>query len=229
MDLFINENDVLYTCQKSGNDQMGQMIYEFIIWPSSSKNGTVLFNKTAYSLFFAIDRNSNLYVFDGNYLYIYNAPAYRHLIGGGVWREFPYRIALVDSSSFYVDPNDSVYIIHRGKHQILKRLRDDMLTEIALEKTPILLAVVTDCHNNLYTIDSNASLIIYNSDGEVISTMHNAIDNPMDLDSFPYNMANGKEIIFPEYYASLVLDSRNGDLYVAMYGYDRVTKFSLNK
>jgi hypothetical protein len=108
--------------------------------------------------------------------------------------------------------------------RILKSPLDDEISEIIVDKSPPLLAITVDCHNNVFAIDSNASLIIYNSTGDVISTMHNAIDNPTHSNPGPFFGEYP-----PDYAASLALDFKTGDLYVAMYGYDRVTKFSLNK
>jgi hypothetical protein len=58
--------------------------------------------------------------------------------------------------------------------------------------------------------------------------MYNAIDNPYYSDSWHYGNSNGKTVYIPDYFASLALDSKTGDLYVVMHSYYRVTKFTLN-
>jgi hypothetical protein len=223
--LFIDKNDLLYTCQHDTN-----MKYQFIIWPSSSKNGTVIMTMSGGISIFTIDRDSNIYIIMGINLFIYFAPKYKESTTKRVFGQpvINGRIP-TGSSSIYLDVNNNLYAIDTENYRIQKTPIDDVYSETIVQKSPTLTAVVVDCHNNLYTIDANASLIIYNSAGDVISTMHNAIDNPIDADSWHYNNRNGQKMYIPDYFASLILDSKTGDLYVAMYGYDRVTKFSLNK
>jgi len=194
------------------------------------KNGTVIMTKSEGISIFTIDRYSNIYTIFGINLAIYFAPRYKDFINKRVFgRPFIDGRILTGSSSIYLDANSNLYAIDTDNYRIQKTPIDDEYSETIVQKSPTLVAVVVDCHNNLYTIDSNASLIIYNSGGDVISTMHNAIDNPLNADSWPYTNRSRQKMYIPDYFASLILDSKNGDLYVAMYGYDRVTKFSLNK
>jgi hypothetical protein len=58
--------------------------------------------------------------------------------------------------------------------------------------------------------------------------MYNAIDDPYKSDTWHQVYIDYQTVFIPDYFANLALDSNNGDLYVVMYGYDRVTKFTLN-
>jgi hypothetical protein len=58
--------------------------------------------------------------------------------------------------------------------------------------------------------------------------MYNAIDNPYKSETWEHVYIDRKTVFIPNYFATLALDSKNVDLYVVMYGYDRVTKFTLD-
>jgi hypothetical protein len=59
--------------------------------------------------------------------------------------------------------------------------------------------------------------------------MRNGLDNPMDTRLWPLpGYIQGGEEYMPDFFSSILLDRTNGDLYVIMYGYNRVTKYSLN-
>jgi hypothetical protein len=155
-------------------------------------------NKSGEISIFTIDRDSNIYTIFGIYLEIYFAPRYKDFSTKQVFGQpvINGRIP-TSSSSIYLDANNNLYAIDTDNYRIQKTPIDNEYSETIVQKSPTLTAVVVDCHNNLYTIDANASLIIYNSAGDVISTMHNAIDNPIDADSWPYNNRYGqKKCIF---------------------------------
>jgi hypothetical protein len=222
--LLIDKNDLLYTYQHD-DPATGQII----IWPSSSKNGTVIMIHSGYVAGLAIDRDLNIYIAWGLNIEIRLAPRYKESINNRVFGvPFIEGSLPISASSIYVDVNSNLFAIDTTNHRIQKTPADDKYSETIVQGSPTLIAIVGDCHNNLYTIDSNSSLIIYNSTGDVISTMYNAIDNPYYSDSWHYSNSNGKTVYIPDYFASLALDSKTGDLYVVMHSYYRVTKFTLN-
>ena len=99
-------------------------------------------------------------------------------------------------------------------------------TVLYLDK--LLLAIIGNSHNNLYTSDSNSTSIIYNSTGNVISTMYNAIGDSYKSDTWHQVYIDQQTVFIPDYFATLALNSNNDDRYIVMYGYDRVKKFTLN-
>jgi len=223
--LLIDKNDLLYTYQHDGS-YGGQMI----IWPSSSKNGTVIMIYSGHVAGLAIDRDLNIYIAWGINIEIRFAPRYKESINNRVFGQpFIQGSLPTSASSIYVDANSNLFAIDTTNYRIQKTPPDDKYSETIIQGSPTVVAIAGDCHNNLYTIDSNSSLIIYNSTGDVISTMYNAIDNPYYSDSWPYNThSNGKTLYIPDYFATLALDLKTGDLYVVMHSYYRVTKFTLN-
>ncbi len=62
----------------------------------------------------------------------------------------------------------------------------------------------------------------------MISAMNNTLDNPRDSDYWihSYTGPNNQDYI-PDYFATIALDAKNGDLYVIMFSYNRVAKFTL--
>ena len=220
----IDENDLLYTYQDDTRAS-GQII----IWPSSSKNGTELMKISGRLSGFAVDRELNIYTVQGINLWIWLPPRYKDSILKRVFGKPNIDGMLpTGTSSIYVDFSSNLFAIDMLNYRIQKMEKDDEYSETILSIKPIPLAIIGDCHSHLYTIDSQSSLIIYDLSGEVISTMRNAIDNPYNSDFWQHTYSGQKkENYIPEYFAALTLDSKNGDIYVIMYGYDKVVKFTL--
>jgi hypothetical protein len=114
--LLIDKNDLLYTCQydDSGHDQV-------IIWPSSSKNGTLILNSYGRVFGMAIDRSLNIYIASGINLCIWLAPEYREPIFQRVFGEpFISESLPTSSSSIYIDAHSHLFAIDTENHRIKK-------------------------------------------------------------------------------------------------------------
>ena len=134
----------------------------------------------------------------------------------------------VGSSNLYCDADDNQHAIDISKRRVERIAPYQKYSVRVLTNTPILSAITGDCHKNLYTIDSDATLIIYNSTGHIISKMSGVLDHPRDSPAGKEAYSKlGKGDVMPDFFSSLALNPANGDLYVIMLGYDRVTKFTL--
>ena len=224
--ILIDKNDLLYTYVPSSAGG-GRLI----VWPSTSENGTWHPALISECKGLAIDSTLNPWAASNGL----NIDAYvgaehkqklsRHLFG----EADPEGVLPVGSSNIYIDADDNQHAIDILKRRVERIAPFQKNSERVLIQTPILSAITGDCHKNLYTIDSNATLYIYNFNRELVRRISGILDNPRDS-------AAGKEayaklesgVEMPDFFSSLVLDPRNGDLYVIMFGYDRVTKFPLS-
>lgn len=176
--LLVDKNDLLYTYQQNRGS-----VSQLIIWPSSSKNGTVIMTPSGNIADLAIDRDLNIYMTWGVNVQIYLAPKYKESSFKRIFGEPNINGMLpIGASSIHIDANNNLYAIDIQNHRIQKTPPGDKYSETIVQKSSLLSAVVSDCHNNLYTIDSDSSLLIYNSTGDLISTMQNVLDNPDDSD-----------------------------------------------
>ena len=224
--ILIDKNDRLYTVSP---DTYTSYI-RIIVSSSPSSNGTVILLIPQQVDAIGIDSDFNIYSASMYDLYIYMAPEYKAHTYKKLFGKFnPSGTLPEGSSNIFVDADKTIFAIDAQNRRVQKMTRDDRYADTVLERTPLILAITVDCHNNIYTIDSNATLTIYNSDGEIISRMVNTLDNPRNSEAGKQALQNHKNDSYtPAFFASLVLDQTNGDLYVIMYGYHRVTKFSLS-
>ncbi|CAF3779669.1 unnamed protein product [Adineta steineri] len=223
--LVIDKNDQIYTYQadSDGSDHV-------IRWSSSSKNGTYLIKISGRMADFTIDQDFNIYVAMGVNLWIYLAPTYKGTLTKRVFGQPNVSGALPHgTSSIYVDMNKNLFAIDMENYRVQKMPMDNEYSDTILTVNPSPFAIVGDHYGYIYTIDTHASLIIYNSTGEVVCTFpNNTLDNPCYSDYWNYPCIGQKKGEYiPDYFATITLDSNNNDLYVIMYGYDIVVKYTI--
>ena len=223
--LLIDKTDRLYTYSKDSHLQN-----EIIRWSSDSVNGTLLFTPYTRIYALAIGTDFNIYIASEHEIDIYMAPTY---ISSRMRKIFGFPVISLKiacgSSIIYLAENDHLFGIEFNEHQVRGMVGYQENSTTLLPKPSFVTAITFDCHNNLYSVDIDATLTIYNSSGSIISTMRNALDNPLESSSWPLlGYVQGGAEYLPDYFSSIVLDPTNGDLYVIMWGYHRVTKFTLS-
>ncbi|UJR08044.1 hypothetical protein I4U23_012321 [Adineta vaga] len=223
--LAIDKNDILYTYHEDS-----KRYNHVIVWPSSLlENGTELLVQFGRFSSFNIDKDLNVYFASGVNLWIYLAPTYKESIMKRVFGEREISGTLpTGTANTYIDSKLNYFAIDMEYFRVQRMAKDSRYADTVMQVKPSPLAIVGDCNGNLYTIDSQASLIIYNSTGYAINTIQNILDNPRTSSAWEHTyMAGENDDYIADYFASIALDLNNGDLYVIMYGYNRVAKYTL--
>ncbi|CAF4946080.1 unnamed protein product, partial [Rotaria sp. Silwood1] len=186
----------------------------------------------------ALDSTSNLYVLDsgnsrvlkyyvnskhaevvigqaqGGNLQIWLAPTYKESIFKRVFGEPDISGSLpMGASDIYIDFNMNLFATDLKNNRVRKVSKDEQGGETIFKTKVPTFGIFGDCYGNLYALDTESSLRIYNAFGEEISIMQNAIDNPYNSDEWERIYMGFKPAYDAlENFGSLAVDQKNGDL-----------------